>query len=110
MNTLGTARLVGNQIGDYLDVEKDRNGHLVGRFLRIKVDVLIAKPLHRVLKVSHGGFAHNCVLKYERLPIFYYHCGILGHIDKDCKVRLSPITTSLCRSLLPSLVAYPKPF
>ena len=23
--------------------------------------------------------------KYERLPIFYHHCGILGHQDRECQ-------------------------
>lgn len=31
-----------------------------------------------------------CPLEYEFLPDFYYTCGIIGHTDRSCEVKLAP--------------------
>lgn len=53
--------------------------------MRIQVAIDINKPLRRGIKIATGQKASKWVdIKYERLGDFWYYCGRLGHIDKDC--------------------------
>lgn len=46
--------------------------------VRIRLDTL--KPLKRVVyMVSKGGMEFMCFIKYERLPTFFYVCGMIGY-------------------------------
>lgn len=31
-----------------------------------------------------GGFSNKVTVKYEKIPLFRFHCGRLGHGTKDC--------------------------
>lgn len=56
-------------------------------FIRVRVLVDTAKSLRRVAcLVDKEGNEITCVLKFERLPIFCYICGLVGHWTK--KYRL----------------------
>ncbi|KAK6124657.1 hypothetical protein DH2020_041597 [Rehmannia glutinosa] len=41
--------LVGNMIGKFLDVDNDSSGSVFGKFLRIRCEIDISKPLRRVV-------------------------------------------------------------
>jgi hypothetical protein len=80
---------IGNQVGEFLEMEKEEDGSAVGQFLRIKVKLDIGKPLMRGLTLcgeekDGGGKDIWCPLMYEFLPDFCYLCGIIGHTDKFC--------------------------
>ena len=86
-------REIGSKIGKVLEVDKRAIQADQAKFLRIRVEVQLDKPLRR------GGFVKNdeneriwVDFRYERLPIFYYKCRILGHDDKHCLV--SPVEHS----------------
>jgi hypothetical protein len=53
--------------------------------MRLKVRINVNNPLQQGWKVrsSEGNFV-PIVFKYEKLGIFCYLCGILGHTDKSC--------------------------
>ncbi|XP_075663402.1 uncharacterized protein At4g02000-like [Castanea sativa] len=76
---------LGSKLGKY--IESDRRSWLAeqAKFLRIRVDIPIDKPLRRGANIvnSEGG---KCwvTFKYERLPNFYFICGVLGHDEKHC--------------------------
>lgn len=56
-----------------------------GEFFQAHISLDIRQPLPRGKRVALG--CSNYVLvhfKYERLPQFYYCCGLLGHGDQDC--------------------------
>ncbi|KAI7985756.1 Calcineurin subunit B [Camellia lanceoleosa] len=81
--------LLGNNLGQFVDMEYGEGGIAWGRTLRIRVAINIAKPLRRGLKLSLGGRESVWVtLQYERLPNFCFHCGLLGHCVRDCGNRL----------------------
>ena len=77
---------IGQRIGRLIaaDVPED-NGGAWGRYLRIKVEVEIAKPLMRGCIIQVEETASVWVdFRYEHLPIFCYRCGLLGHSGSDC--------------------------
>lgn len=30
----------------------------------------------------------TCMLEYEYLPDFFFTCGIIGHVDRACSIKL----------------------
>ncbi|XP_065618457.1 uncharacterized protein LOC136062818 [Quercus suber] len=82
-------RDIGSKIGRVLEVDKRAILADQAKFLRIRVEVQIEKPLRR------GGFVKSdedgrvwVDFRYERLPTFCYRCGILGHDEKHCQAIL----------------------
>jgi hypothetical protein len=63
----------------------------IGKCLRIKVKWELAKPLMRgtMVEVYEKGRKLWCPIEYEFLPDFYFICGIIGHVDKECDRKLS---------------------
>lgn len=53
--------------------------------MRIKVNIDIRMPLKRykIFKTSATKMK-KVTFKYERLPVFCYICGLLGHTDRNC--------------------------
>jgi hypothetical protein len=54
------------------------------------VKLVITKPLMRGTMVEAGdeGKLKWCPFEYEFLPNFCFICGIIGHVDKGCFVKL----------------------
>ena len=79
------AREVGNRLGAVEKVERRQRQDQQNRFMRVKVEIPISKPLRRggYLAGSDGEKVWT-TFKYERLPMFCHHCGLLGHDIKHC--------------------------
>ncbi|XP_058008138.1 uncharacterized protein LOC131182828 [Hevea brasiliensis] len=59
-------------------------------FLRLKVRVLVEKPLLTGFFIAQGGEKKDWIkFKYERLSIFCLCCGIIGHIARNCNGKLN---------------------
>ena len=76
---------IGSKLGRVIEVDKRSMQANREKFLRVRVDLPIEKPLRR------GGYITNAegdrvwvTFKYERLPTFCYDCGKLGHDGKHC--------------------------
>jgi hypothetical protein len=80
-----TGEIIGGRIGKYISGDDHKGPSDQAKFLRIKVEVQVDKPLRRGGYVSspEGGKAW-VDYRYERLPTFCYCCGKLGHDDRDC--------------------------
>ena len=89
MNRL-VGEAIGEDIGEFMEMDREEDGTAVGRFLRIKVRLDIRKPLMRwvTLNVGEDEKALWCPLVYEYLPDFCYTCALIGHIDKSCHIKL----------------------
>lgn len=76
---------IGNNIGPLVEVDVPENGIGWGRFLRIRVEIDVTKPLLRG-KILEGddGKPFWVDFRYEHLPIFCYRYGRIGHSGNEC--------------------------
>jgi hypothetical protein len=84
------AEIIGEDIGQFLDVDVEENGTVAGRYLRLKVWINIRQPLRRGITVEieeEGEEKRCCTLEYKFLPEFCYSCGVIGHTKRSCAVR-----------------------
>ena len=57
----------------------------MGKYLRVRVLVNVTKKLIQGKQVIiDGAEGRGVYFKYERLPNFYYKCGLLSHELRDC--------------------------
>lgn len=88
-----TAEALGSELGVFVEVDVDKDGKAVGSFLRVKARLDIRIPLMRgiIVLVKRDGreVERWCTVQYEFLPDFCYICGLLGHTDKMCEIKLA---------------------
>lgn len=76
---------IGNTIGSFLEYDVKKSSDFWKLFMRVRVLLDVSKPLLKKLKLRKpGGDAKEVILKYERLEIFCYLCGMLGHMENSC--------------------------
>lgn len=78
---------VGKDVGNSLGrcIETDKRSWLLeqAKFMHVRVDLPNDKPLRRGGNIVNlDGDKVWISFKYERLPNFCFHCGILGHDQK----------------------------
>lgn len=89
------ARIIGNKAGKVIQVmvPKPRSS-LWGRSLRIRVEVDLCRPLIAGFFMrNEGGVSQWIQLKYEKLPNFCYNCGLLDHLNRDCRASSSAMVS-----------------
>jgi len=83
---------IGDMIGEVLKVDVDENDLAFGECLRIKIRMDICKPLLLGVMLDLGDGEEErmmwCPLSYEFLPDFCYTCGLIGHTDRSCHIKL----------------------
>jgi hypothetical protein len=56
-----------------------------GNYVRIRVLVEVSRPLIRVVSLNiEGEGKKRLLVKYEKIPFFCKHCGLLGHNHEEC--------------------------
>ena len=61
------------------------------KFMRIRVDIPLDKPLRRCgVIASPKGEIYRVYFRYERLPVFCFSCGIMGHDERHCQSMGNP--------------------
>ena len=81
-------REIGNKVGQTIEVEKRSWQDNQARFMRIKVDIPIDKPLRRGGHIANAEGERSWVtFKYKQLLTFCFICGLMGHDNKHCQVN-----------------------
>lgn len=77
---------IKNSKGRFIKVDIRACQSNQAKFMRIRVDLPIDKPLRRGENiVSRDGEKFWVHFRYKRLPTFCFLCGKLGHDDKHCQ-------------------------
>ncbi|XP_016743170.1 uncharacterized protein [Gossypium hirsutum] len=75
-------RQIGDFIGKFIEYNGSNLGKGVRHYLRIRVKLDVRKPLKRKKKILFSsGICSYVSFKYERLTLFCFFCGRLGHSD-----------------------------
>lgn len=83
-------------IGTLIQVESNEEDPIVNKsYLHFRVELNLHEPLlpsckipRKVPATNHpNGFKIWVEFKYERLPEFYFNCGVLDHFTKECKLQ-----------------------
>ncbi|XP_050280419.1 uncharacterized protein LOC126721431 [Quercus robur] len=93
--SMEVGRELGNSLGKFIESDRRTGNSDQAKFMRIRVDLQLDKPLRRRGRVaSDDGEKFWVNFKYERLPTFCYHYGRLGHDDKHCRENSEHQNTS----------------
>lgn len=78
---------VRGAVGEVMAINwRDKEGGWT-EFIRIRVKIDTPKPLRRVVCIMDSVGANlTCVIKYERLVVFCYIFGHVGHNTKKCSI------------------------
>ncbi|KAH9680788.1 CCHC-type domain-containing protein [Citrus sinensis] len=76
---------IGNYVGTFVDSDENNFMGVWRTYMRIRVAIDVRKPLKHKMKLKkEGGEWFWIDFKYERLNIFCFICGLLGHTEKQC--------------------------
>lgn len=79
-----TIKMIGKRFGEVKEIDESTlNGFT--RAVRIRLSINLNEPLKKGTKIQLSN-AKPCWVQiaYERLPIFCYWCGRIGHSQKEC--------------------------
>jgi 14-3-3 protein epsilon len=83
-------KTLANYIGSFVEYDKNNKGSFWREYMRIKVRVDIRQPLKKESRVKNqGGQWCTVNFRYEKLGVFCFVCGIIGHGENKCSIRFS---------------------
>jgi hypothetical protein len=77
---------IAKPIGIVQKVEADELGRCWGSYMRVRVEVNVNEPLLRYVTVTSSRLQTSTTyeVQYERLPLYCFSCGLLGHSALVC--------------------------
>ncbi|GAU30590.1 hypothetical protein TSUD_392810 [Trifolium subterraneum] len=81
---------LANYIGSFVEYDKNNNNSFWRQYMRLRVRVDVRQPLKKNTRVKNiGGEWCTVNFKYEKLGVFCFVCGVLGHAENKCEVRFA---------------------
>jgi hypothetical protein len=78
---------IGSSVGEVAEVDTDGEGLGWGEYLQIRIKIDISKPLPRGRVLKLQGKTVWVPFKFENLPLFCFHCGLIKHGPVGCLKR-----------------------
>ncbi|GAU22462.1 hypothetical protein TSUD_123490 [Trifolium subterraneum] len=79
---------LANYIGEFVEYDKNNSTSFWRQYMRVKVRVDVRRPLKIEKKIMlNGGLGGVVKFKHERLGLFCFVCGVIGHSDNKCEVK-----------------------
>jgi hypothetical protein len=78
---------IGATVGEVVEVDQNDGEAKWGEFLRVRIIIDLTKPLDRGRKINIRNKSTWVKFKYEKLPNFCYHCGVVRHSRRDCAAK-----------------------
>ena len=76
---------IGNFIGSFMDYDANNDVAVWREYMRIRVRIDVRLLLKKWKKIRTAGRDWSIVnFKYERLGVFCFICGVMGHTDGFC--------------------------
>jgi hypothetical protein len=66
-------------VGEVTEVQIKLPASFIGSFVRLKVKLDVNKKLSRFVSMTREKKKEFYQVKYEKMPDFYAHCGMIGH-------------------------------
>ncbi|TVT97494.1 hypothetical protein EJB05_57259, partial [Eragrostis curvula] len=83
--TEGILKMIAGRIGEEIMIEMRAIPTEEGDFFRVRVNLPADRPLVRFVKLTPEGRDTVVIqIKYEKLPRFCFHCGLMGHNHLEC--------------------------
>jgi 14-3-3 protein epsilon len=102
-------KALANYIGSFVEYDKNNKGSFWREYMRIKVRVDIRQPLKKETRVKNqGGQWCTVHFRYEKLGVFCFVCGIIGHGENRCSIRFSMAADDGTRAWSKELRADPR--
>jgi 14-3-3 protein epsilon len=102
-------KTLANYIGSFVEYDKNNKGSFWREYMRIKVRVDVRQPLKKESRVKNqGGEWCTVTFKYEKLGVFCFVCGIVGHGENKCAIRFAMETDDGSRAWSKELRAEPR--
>lgn len=83
-------KTLANFKGEFLEYDKNNNSSFWKQYMRLRVKIDVRKQLKQNTREKNKG-GEWCMVnfKYEKLSMFCFVCGILGHSEQRCEVRFA---------------------
>ncbi|XP_012436661.1 uncharacterized protein At4g02000-like [Gossypium raimondii] len=83
------ATQMGNFLGNFMEYDVSYLGKENRNFMRIRVQIDVRRPLKRRKQILYRERRSYITFKYERLSLFCFFCGRLGHSDSFCETKIN---------------------